>query len=410
MLFRRISCFLLPLVLYAGALGAQSRVYTLGTTLDLAGGGTNQLTPAAAQQQPPSLFPFYGTYPSLTFKSAGEHTVLNATYTYGFNRFQSDPKYDDQSHAGLLSFDWTLNRALKFSFSNSLHSTSDYATFNAIRGVASDPESPIVFFPVASQTTSLSNTASIRADYQIGDHSSLSYNISHALLHYSVIQNTAAAAALPNQQRFSGDFSYRLQTGKYESWTLGYTAAFFDVVQYQPVSSPLQNAYSETVRLNYSNQLMPGLNVDFGAGISRVNSEGSAGSYTGYNSSANLRRTVGKKSSLSLHFTQVSGDSGGLGTISNTRTAGFSFNHATKVATFFSDVSLFDTQGALDNPYSAHGGSATANIGFPISTKWSLQTGAQYQRYEGSSLFDFTQKRVFMTLRYTNLSLWKAAR
>lgn len=405
---RKVLGLLLLLVLYAGTLRAQNRTYTVGTTLDLAGGGTNQATGLGAQPQA-SFFPYYGAYPSLTLRSAGAHTLLNATYAYGYNRYQSDPKSDDQSHTGSLNFGWTLNPELKINFTDSFHSTSDYATFNAIRGVASDTESPVVFFPVASQTTSLGNSASFGTTYQVDDHSSLTFNLGHTLLNYSGTLNAAAAAALPNQQGFSGNFSYGLKTGKYESWSLGYSAAYFDV-GHQAANSLYQNDYSQTIRLSYSNQLMPGLNVDIGTGISRVNSQGTAGSYTGYNSSANLRRTVGKTSSLSLNFTQNSGDASGLGTISSTRSAGFSFNHATKAATFFASVSLFDTQGTLDNPYSSRGGSATANVGFPISSRWSLQTGAQYQRYAGSSLFNFAQKRVFFTLRYTNLSLWKAAR
>jgi hypothetical protein len=404
---------LLPVCLYAGALYAQDRIYTLGTTLDLAGGGTNQVTGlAAAQPQSSSFFPFYGAYPSLTLKAAGAHTVLNADYAYGYNRFQSDPKYTDQSHSGALNFNWTLSPELKISLSDSFRSTSDYATFNAIRGIASDagPPSPIVFFPVASNVISRVNTAFILTNYKLDDRSSLSFNASHSLSDYSGTQNAAAAAALPNQQRFSGDFSYQYQTGKYESWSLGYTAAYFDVAQHEAASSPYQNAYSQTIHLTYSNQLMPGLNVALGAGVSKVDSQGSAGGYTGYNSLANLRRTVGKTSSLSLHFTQNSGDTSGLGTISSTRSGGLSYSYATKVVTFFADASLFDTKGTLDNTYRARGGSATANVGFPLSKSWSVQTGAQYQRYTGLSSFNFTQKRVFLTLRYTNLAFWKAAR
>src|SRR6516162_5584523 len=112
-LSRRFSLLLLPVCLYAGALYAQDRIYTLGTTLDLAGGGTNQVNGAVAQPQSSSFFPFYGAYPSLTLTAAGAHTVLNANYGYGYNRFQTDPKYTDQSHTGSLNFNWTLSPELK---------------------------------------------------------------------------------------------------------------------------------------------------------------------------------------------------------------------------------------------------------------------------------------------------------
>ena len=71
------------------------------------------------------------------------------------------------------------------------------------------------------------------------------------------------------------------------------------------------------------------------------------------------------------------------------------------------DASAFDTRGILDNTFNAQGYAATANLGIPLIRNWSAQVGGQFQRYEGLAVFNFTQKRVFISLRYSNPSLKK---
>src|SRR5262249_7916041 len=148
------------------------------------------------------------------------------------------------------------------------------------------------------------------------------------------------------------DMAYTYRSGKDESWTLGYTASYFNFTQFQ-------NDYSQLVHAGYSNQIAPGLRLGFSAGISEITGQRAGGDYIGYNSESNLTKTFRTNDSLALYFTQASGDISGLGSISNTRRAGVSFNHVRNSFTFFSDVAVFDTQGKLDNPYQARGGFAT---------------------------------------------------
>jgi hypothetical protein len=401
LLCRRLSLILL-VVVSAVTLHAEERKYVLGTTIDLAAGGSNQLGSFTATQNQPIFF-FYGTYPTLSLKSTGAHTVLDAAYSYGFNRGSSDQKLTDQSHSGTLKFTTALSPALKISFSEGYQATSDAASFNAIRGIAADPASLLVFSPVASRTSSRVNTASLLTSYQMSDRSSLSFTLSHGLLDYKTGANNLAPGALQNQQRFSGDMAYTYHSSKDEAWTVGYSASYFDFGQFQ-------NAYSQIVHVGYSNQIAPGLRWGLTAGFSRVTSQGTAGNYIGYDSSGNLTKTFRTKEALSLYFSQTSGDTSGLGSISNTRNAGLSLNHNTKRVTLFANVALFDTKGTLDNTYNARGGSATASVGIPLNSSWSVQTGAQYQAYNHTTQFAFNQKRVFFTLRYTNPNLWKAAK
>jgi hypothetical protein len=105
---------------------------------------------------------------------------------------------------------------------------------------------------------------------------------------------------------------------------------------------------------------------------------------------------------LALYYTQSSGESSGLGSISDTRKAGFSMSRSGKTATAFIDISAFETRGRLDNTFSARGVAGTVSIGVPLTRTLSVAGGAQYQQYDHTSAFNFSQKRVFFSLRYGN--------
>src|SRR5438876_11410130 len=79
------------------------RRYVLSGSLDLTGGVTNRLSsvgPAGGNQ---SLFPFYGTYPSVTFASNGR-SVLSGSYVYGLNRTHSQANVSQNSHSASIGY------------------------------------------------------------------------------------------------------------------------------------------------------------------------------------------------------------------------------------------------------------------------------------------------------------------
>src|SRR5690242_19460814 len=77
---------------------AENRKYVLGTTIDLAGGGTNQFG-SGGQVLNQSFFSFYGTYPSISLKSTASHSLLDASYSYGLMRGNTAQNLNEQSHA-----------------------------------------------------------------------------------------------------------------------------------------------------------------------------------------------------------------------------------------------------------------------------------------------------------------------
>jgi hypothetical protein len=74
------------------------------------------------------------------------------------------------------------------------------------------------------------------------------------------------------------------------------------------------------------------------------------------------------------------------------------------------NVSAFETRGRLDNGFSARGLQGAAMLGVPLTRTLSMMGGAQYQQYDHASPYSFAQKRVFISLRYSNPNLFRFSR
>jgi hypothetical protein len=404
--FNKSVCLIFVVVAFVLTGYAEDRNYILGTSINLTGGGTNRLSSEASTgqgsaQQP--LFLYYGAFPELSLTSKGSRSTFNGTYSYGVDWSKASQKFGVQSHNGGLNFSTPLSEDLTISFTDSFLSTNSSAKFNASRGVATDPNAPFVFFPEAFQISTRANSAAFSVAYKATDRSSVTFTLSDLTRNYSGVSGTATTA-LSNQNRYSGEFSYGYQSGKDENWKIGYTAAYLSFRNFG-------NAYLQSPRVSYSNQIVPGVTLNLSAGLSQVTSQGPTGSsYLGYDSGASLRKSFGNNSSVSLNFSQMSADTSGLGSVSSTWRTGLSFNRATRDATMMVDASYFDTKGTLDNVYSAKGVTLMASAGHPLSSQWSVQVTGQYQRYSDTSLFGFQDRRFFVGLRYSNPSIWKGTR
>lgn len=402
MLSRRLWALTFVLTFVVSA-QAQKR-YSVGTSINLTGGVTNTLNGIsgtngfAIPTQAPSerFFPFYGAFPSITFNGKGEHTGVDVSYSYGFNRARTD---NLQSHTGSFSLSKTLNPRWQTDFSDSFMSSSDASAFNALRNVPSLPTTGFVFSPVAGQVTSRSNSAGFSASDQYTDRSSLSFSLRHTFLNYGSA-NGSFDSALMNQQQIGGNLAYNYKTGPHETWTLGYNAGWFTFSQ-------SQNAFSQSALAGYSTNVFRDFTLSITAGVSETR-EGGA-STVGLNSSASLGKTVNNNSFV-LHFTQTSGGTSGLGALSNARVAGLSLSHGGRHMNEFIDVSGFDSKGILGNTFSQRGVWGTASLGLVLSKQWSAQVGAFYQAYDHTSTFGFTEKRAFVSLRYNNPNLWTGGR
>jgi hypothetical protein len=380
----------------------------LGASINLTGGGDNTLNGFAITTQAPSqrFLPFYGAFPTITFSTKGEHSLVDLSYSYGFNRVGKN--FNEQSHAGSFSLSKTLNPRWQTDLSDHFMSSTDASAFNALRNVPSLPATIFVFSPVNSQITSRSNNASIAASDQYTDRSSLSFSLTHNILGYGsangssgLALNDSSGLALMNQQQIAADIGYHYRSGQHETWTLGYNAGLFTFSQ-------SGNAFFQTALAGYSTNVFRDFTLSITTGVSET-SEGAAGSTVGLNSSASFGKTVNHNSFL-LNFSQTSGGSVGLGSLSNERQAGLSLNHTGRHLTEFIDASAFDSHGILGNTFSQRAVSGTVSLGLVLSKQWSAQVGGLYQAYDHTSTFAFTERRAYVSIHYNNPSLWTGGR
>jgi hypothetical protein len=398
----RYSLLLFVLV-SALRLSAQERQYTIGTGISLAGGGTNRLSRTnfgpALQDQP--FFFFYGAYPSVTMVSTGAKSVFDASYSFGLSRGEGNTQVHSDSHSASIGFSTPTSQNWKFNLSESFSSSDNRASFDAFRGAAEPAEmTDFIFDPVAFRRLGRTNSASANVDYSFNERSTLSFGGGHRLRNYG--RGGTLDGALLNQQRWDGDIAYRQRTNERETWTAGYSASYSDFRE-------ASNAYSQGPQVGYSIETMPGLTFRVTLGLNRVQSPRLREGYTGFNTSVNLQKTT-QTNSYSLYYRQGSGRSSGLGSLSNIRRAGFSFQRNGRNLNVSLSVSASEATGALDNVFKARGVQGVATIGAPLTRKLSISGSAQYQKYSRAAQFSMDRRQVYISLRYNEPELLSFSR
>jgi len=375
------------------------RKYVIGSRIDFLAGGRNM--PAGSGLVPAKEFsPFYATYPSIQMTSTGEHSVLQTSYAFGYDRIDSSLPWTSRSHAATSTLSVRPGAKWKVNLSESFNVTSDLATFNGIRGVTTfDQGFSFPFYPVTSQSSVKTNYASFGTDYTFNDKAAMSVSFSHDLRYYG---DAAVAGRLSDQQRASGNVRYSRRINQRNTWSLGYTGIYLHFRDFE-------NAVSHAATIGYSRQFTPYLTLSMNAGPSRVEYLKSRDHSVSYNADVRLEERF-KKTSFSIYFAQYGGDTSGLGSISDTRRAGLNVGVESRHATLFLDVSVFDSKGKLDNVYNTRGAMASASVGLPLNRTFSVNAGGQYQRYDHTVDFGFEQKRLFISLRMNAPALWRFAR
>jgi hypothetical protein len=389
-----VACLLLAVPLFG-----QERKYTIGTTFNLIGGRTNYPlgTNGGSDQATKPLY-FYGAYPTLNLTSAGAHSVISGAYSLGMNRDETVSSGTLTSHSLLMTYSATLSKNFKIAASDSAQRTDDSGTFGAFRATTPAPEDlHFVFNPVAAGLTTTSNNATFGVEYTIDDKSSLSFSGSHRVLSYSNAQTLSST--LSNQQGMSGNMTYNRKTGANETWSVKYGVSYFDFASFQ-------NSLTQSGQVGYSTRFGRDIDMHLSVGASQTQEVVSHLNYVGYTTSASLGKTL-QNNQFSLFYNQISGDSSGLGSISNTRQVGFSLSRAQKNVAIVLNVSAFDTSGILDNTLNARGVQGAATLGIPLTRTWSVRAGGQIQEYDHTSAIGLSQKRVFLSLYYSNPDLFR---
>ena len=389
--------FMLWVLALAITLQAGQEKYAVGTTVDVVSGGTNNLNSVVATSTDRPFALFYAHYPTLNLAATGAHSNLGFSYGFGLNRSVNQQNIHSTSHQASVSFAKSLKSKWKVTFGGSFQLTSDAATFNALRGIAAVPQpSSFLINSTAVNRLTRSGEADVGVDYSLSNKSSISVSGSYGLQSYG---GALPAQGLSNQQRYSGSVTYNRRTSKTDTWSVGYNGGYYTFRAFASVAS-------QSLRLGYSDQVRPDLTFSLSVGASQSRNYGSGAGYIGYNTSASLAKTT-KTNSFSIHYNQDSGQPTGLGSVSNTRRAGIGVNQVGRTTSAFVDVSVFDSVGILGNDLGIRGAAATGNVGIFLTRKLSVQFGGEYQRTNQTQLLGFTQKRLFVSVRYSDPKLWQ---
>jgi hypothetical protein len=395
----RIIALLVLVLACSQPLDAQ-RVYTLGAGVDLVGGFDNNPRSGGlslALRPSNRMEPFYGAYPSISLDILSARSALNMSYAYGWNRTDSQVILLSETHSASVTLTnqfsprWSTN--IRESFSRS----DDPQTFYALRGVLPTPEGlTYVFSPVSIDQTSNSNSVSAGVEHTFDARSGLSFGGSHNLRNYS----TDGIRGLSDQQDFGANVTFTRRISERTSWNIGYSGAYYDFSQFS-------EAISHAARFGMSMQVGPNTGFTWSAGASQVSSRSDSGSFGSYEASAGLQQEI-RSNLFQLNYTQDNTTPSGIGSLSRNRRASLGFSRALgQSVNVFASASVFDTNAILDNTFDTRGGSATANVGFALTRQLSLQVGGQMQRYTRPVTYQFTQKRVFISLRYSHPNLFR---
>jgi len=383
------------------SLHAEDRKYVVGTTINVAGGGANGLNSAGAAAPNRNGSAYYEVDPAIYLQSTAQHSSLALSYAYGLNRTVGDVRYDSNSHVVGMNYSALIGPKWRLSLSESFLSASNLTAFNITRGVATPDGFRFVFSPVAYNQTTQTNGLAVGATYAATDKSTLSFSVSHYLLRYP--GNTAFLQSLSNQQRVSESVTYSQKATERGAWNVSYSGSYLTFAEFDTTRS-------HAVSAGYSYQFNPTVNLYVGGGPSYVENVSSGGTYKTYNVAASIQKAA-KANTFSFHYRHDAGEASGLGSVGDTDTGGFSTSHQmSRNTNLFVDISAFNTRGRLNNPYSARGVAAGANVSVNLNRNVSFQWGVLYQRQDNTTLFAYEQKRIYVSLRVNAPELWKFSR
>ena len=377
------------------------RISSLNATVDALGGIDDSSQFAATPRAGATKYSSYSMYPSVSLVSQTPYSTFNVDYSYGRNNISTDPPLGSNSHVASATINGALSPRWRMRIANSFSYSSDARTVYALRGVlpTEDPSILALFFdPVALNQSVLNVGSGVSLDHQMSAKSSMSFAAEYTRRDYQ----TGSVQSLSDQESVSGNVGYSRRISEHASWGIDYNLSYYTF-------SNFMSSVTNVVRFNFSNQLAKDTTATFSVGGSSAQNVGGAGfgSSASYETAAGLDKTI-KGNTVKLSFSQDYAHPNGLASVSRNRRAqvGVSRNLGRQVNIFISG-SVFESKGVLDNVAGSRGGTGTANVGFRITEKISLQVGAQLQRYTEPAPFAFTHKRAFVSLRYTHPNLWQ---
>jgi hypothetical protein len=346
---------------------------------------------------------YYGLYPSMAWTSQGASSAFTAAYSYGYSQVHTLSDSHTQSHRANIGFSRPLNPQWTMSFSESFESTNNATDFDNGTGISTvNSTSPFFFYPISIDRTAYSNHSKVSMGYVVSDKSRVQFSATHGWRAYGPprVANAAVQSLIQNSltttQIASGTVSYSRKISERETVSISYSGNLF-------AFTSTHSSASSDLDSDYSVQLAPDLTLRIGAGVTQVKSRSTTAGYVGYNATASLNKTF-QRDSISFSYGQTTGRPNGLGSTSDSRRAGFSWNRTYQYVQLGANANAFYTRGSLGSTTNIRAVAVNASVGIPISQNLALAANASYQRHSQSSQFAFERQRLYLALRYTNPS------
>jgi len=369
---RQMVISLVILVTMVGSLNAE-RVHTVSSKIDLV---------AAASLQNDLSFA-YRAYPSIELNSIGPSSSVRLSYSVG-------DRVESHTFGGELNTQLTRNLQLRLS--ESLAISSDLTTFNLFRGILFTPEGNFFDYETITVRRTYKNSASVALEYALNPNSVLSGGLGHFWQKFQE-NEPSLTNQLSDENSFNGNLRYIQTIGPRTHWDLGYSVFQYDFQEFE-------NSRTHHVQVGLSHQISPTVSLSLGTGPSYTEASSGQAGFLGYkNGSVSISKSL-EDSLLSLSYWRRSGTSTGVGSLSDAWTLNLRFSRPLgRRTTVGSRVSLYDTQGRLDNPVDTRGIIASLLFDFFLQENWVLVLGGSYQTREGTDRFNLERKRVFISMR-----------
>jgi len=370
---------------------------TIGISGDVTTGTNGPNASGGASNGGSRYSAFYGSYPTIDFTSVGQRSTFETSYAFGFNRNFNASSDTTSSHSASSKFSSGLGQRWNISLSDSFEQTTNSSAFKLFRGDTSIPDSERFIFDPINAGPRRTYSGNIGMSHKISERSGLTFGGSYSQLAY--LQESQFSGILSGQKRYSVNAGYN-HALEHSSWSIGFSGSQF-------AFNSFQNSRSYSSDVGYTRELSKALSFHISGGPSYVDTQESIKHHVGVNASAGLQRAV-KNGSFSIAYSQTTGDTSGLGSITDNRQASLGMSHTfSRRVSMSVDSSTFDTRGKTSTATTSRGVSAGGSVSFNVSRMLSMNWGVQYQHYAGISLFAGDQRRIFMNLRFHNPDFWR---
>lgn len=381
------------------------RKYVLGTQLDFMGGVTNSFGgPNGGQTQAlQKMFPYFSLFPTIDLRSEGRSSVFTVSYSFMWERMETEPKLTAAAHMANIGLDSRLSRNLHLRLKDSFYSTPDYRAYLVFKGIEDTGQDFVfVYDTLFSERASTSNNANAALDVDLTPHSSLTFEAFSSYRSYDLVSGPALGY-LSDQLRTEGSLAYSHQTSRRQTWSMKYSVAEYEFAHFT-------NARNHSATVEISQELAPSLKFRLEAGPSYAQSPLLQTNRLGYVVEAEISKSL-HSNMIRLSYSHRPMGTTGLGSMSDIDLGSLEFYRSLgrKVNLNFS-VSGLNQKARVDNPVNARWYYSSAALSYAVTKHWLLVLGGSYRRNEQFLLFGSEYKRAYVSIRFRAPELWRGSR